>query len=294
MNYLSGFVGIIGPPNVGKSTLLNRIMGTKMSIVSPKPQTTRNRILGIYHGEGFQMIFMDTPGIHKTQTPLHMSMVESARSAFQEVDVLLLMADLTNPDSQEISSLVTDMRQAGKPIFLLINKIDRGRRDALLPIMDRFSKVHSFEGIFPISALNGDGVAELLESLKSQLTPGPQFFPPDMDTDQPETFLISEIVREKIFLYTRNELPYASAVTVEGMEEIPEKNLLKIFALVHVETPPQKGILVGKQGNMVKKIGQAARFELERRFNTKVYLKLTVRVERHWSKDTRALRRLGY
>jgi GTP-binding protein Era len=294
MNYLSGFAGIVGPPNVGKSTLLNRIMGTKMSIVSPKPQTTRNRILGIYHGEGFQMIFMDTPGIHKARTPLHMSMVESARSVFQEVDVLLLMADLTSPDFQGISSLVTDMRQVEKPVFLLINKIDRGRREDLLPIMDSFSKMHPFEGIFPVSALNGDGVADLLGALKSELKPGPQFFPPDMNTDQAETFLISEIIREKIFLHTRNELPYASAVTVEEMEEIPEKNLLKIFAFVHVETPSQKGILVGKQGSMVRKIGEAARFELEDRFNARVYLKLTVRVEKNWSKDTRALRRLGY
>ncbi len=294
MNYLSGFVGIVGPPNVGKSTLLNRIMGTKMSIVSPKPQTTRNRILGIHHGEGFQMIFMDTPGIHKTRTALHMSMVESARSAFQEVDVLVLMADLTSPDYREISSLLKELRQVRKPVFLLINKIDKGRREELLPIMDTFSKMHPFEGIFPASALNGDGVADLLEALKSQLEPGPQFFPPDMDTDQPETFLISEIIREKIFLHTRNELPYASAVTVEEMREIPEKNLMKIFAFVHVETPSQKGILVGKQGGMIRKIGQAARFELERRFYAKVFLKLTVRVEKHWSKDTRALRRLGY
>jgi len=294
MNYLSGFVGIVGLPNVGKSTLLNRIMGTKMSIVSPKPQTTRNRILAIHHGEDFQMIFMDTPGIHKTQTALHMSMVESTRSAFQEVDVLALMVDLTSPDCNEISSLLKDLRQVRKPVFLLINKIDRVRREQLLPIMETFSKMHSFEGIFPISALTGEGLAELLEALKSQLKPGPQFFPPDMDTDQTETFLISEIIREKIFLHARNELPYASAVTVEEMREVPEKNLLKIFALVHVETPSQKGILVGKQGGMVKKIGQAARFELEKRFNTKVYLELTVRVEKHWTKDTRALRRLGY
>ena len=294
MTYLSGFVGIIGPPNVGKSTLLNRIMGTKMSIVSPKPQTTRNRILGIHHGEGFQIIFMDTPGIHKTRTPLHRSMVESARSAFQEVDLLVLMTDMSSPDYEQISSLVKEMRQVRKPVFLAINKIDKGPREHLLPLMDSFGKMHPFEGIFPISALNGDGMAALLKALKSKLKPGPQFFPPEMDTDQPETFLISEIIREKIFLHTRNELPYASAVTVEELHEVPEKNLLKIFAQVHVETPSQKGILVGKKGSMVRKIGESARFELERRFNTRVYLKLTVRVEKHWSRDTRALRRLGY
>jgi GTPase len=294
MTFLSGFVGILGPPNVGKSTLLNRLMGAKVSIISPKPQTTRNRVLGIYHGEDFQIVFMDTPGIHKSRTLLHRSMVESARSAFQEVDVLLLMIELNHPDAYEISTLLADARRVNKPCFLVINKIDMGTRERLLPIMGQFGRADSFNAIFPVSALKGDGVEDLLRALKAELKPGPPFFPPDMKTDQSETFWISEVIREKIYFCTRDELPYSSAVSVERTEEIPEKNLLRIFALIHVETPSQKGILVGQKGNMVKRIGRAARIELEKQFGVKVYLKLTIRVEKYWSKDTRALKRLGY
>lgn len=294
MTYRSGFVGILGPPNVGKSTLLNRLMGSKMSIVSPKPQTTRNRVLGIYHGEDFQIVFMDTPGIHPSRTLLHRSMVESARSAIHEVDMLLLMIELNYPDAHDITPLLADIRRARKPCFLVINKIDLGARERLLPIMGEYSKVHSFNAIFPVSALKGDGVDDLLHALKEELKPGPAFFPSDMKTDQSEAFWISEIIREKIYFCTRGELPYSSAVSVEEMKEVPEKNLLTIFAFIHVETPSQKGILVGQKGNMVKRIGQAARVELERQFGVKVYLKLTVKVEKYWSKDTRSLKRLGY
>lgn len=294
MTFLSGFIAILGPPNVGKSTLLNRIIGAKMSIVSPKPQTTRNRVLGIHHGDGFQMVFMDTPGIHKARTPLHRSMVDSARSAFQEVDILLLMVDLKHPDAPEIPSLIEAANHSGKPAFLVINKIDRGNKTEILPVMGKFSNEELFEAIIPVSALKGDGVPELLEAVRAELKPGPPFFPPDMRTDQPDTFLVSEIIREKIYLFARQELPYSSAVMVERTEEVAEKNLLRIFAAVHVETQSQKGILVGRQGSMVKKIGKAARMELERRFNVQVYLKLTIKVTKNWSSDTRALWRLGY
>lgn len=294
MTFLSGFIAILGPPNVGKSTLLNRIIGAKMSIVSPKPQTTRNRVLGIHHGDGFQMVFMDTPGIHKTRSPLHKSMVDSARSAFQEVDILLLMVDLNHPAAPEIPSLIGAVNHSGKPAFLVINKIDRRKKSEILPVIGKFSDEKLFEAIIPVSALKGDGVTELLEAVRAKLKPGPPFFPLDMRTDQPDTFLMSEIVREKIYLFSRHELPYSSAVTVERMEEVEEKNLLRIFATVHVETQSQKGILVGQHGNMVKKIGSAARMELERRFDVQVYLKLTIKVDKNWSRDTRALRRLGY
>lgn len=294
MSFLSGFIAIIGPPNVGKSTLLNHILGTKLAIVSPKPQTTRNRTIGIYHGEEFQMVFVDTPGIHKTLTALHKSMVKSALAAFQEVDILLLMIGTDRPDDPEISSIVGNLKRIKKPCVLAVNKIDIYPKEHLLPIIEKYSQLCLFDVIIPISALKGDGVDVILKELKSRLKPGPQFFPREMKTDKPETFLISEIIREKIYFHTREELPYSSAVTIIKMEEIQQKNLLSISGRIHVETDSQKGILIGKQGRMIKAVGRSARLELEKIFGMRVYLDLTVRVDRNWTKNTRALRRLGY
>jgi GTP-binding protein Era len=294
MSFLSGFISIIGPPNVGKSTLLNFILGTKLAIVSPKPQTTRNRILGIYHGDDYQMAFMDTPGIHKTKTPLHKSMVESALASLREVDILLLMIEIGRPDDPEISYILDRLTGMRKPCILAINKIDTGARRMLLPIIDDFRQIYPFDAIVPISALKGDGIDTLLDQLKSRLKPGPQFFPADMKTDQSETLMVSEIIREKIYELMRKELPYSSSVTVDKMEEIPGKNILTIMARIHVERESQKGILIGQKGRMIKAIGRSARLELERIFGVQVYLDLVVRVEKNWSKDPQALRRLGY
>jgi GTP-binding protein Era len=292
--YLSGFIAIIGPPNVGKSTLLNRLLGTKVAIVSPKPQTTRNRIQGILHGDGYQMVFMDTPGIHKTKTLLHKSMVSSATAAIGEVDIIVIMIDMLYPHDPDISLILQDLKNANKPTFLVINKIDLGRRETLLPIIDEFGTKLPLEDIIPISALKGDGVEILVKALKSKLKEGPPFFPTEMKTDQSETFLISETIREKIYHHTSKELPYSSAVTVEGIEEIKEKNLLSINATIHVESDSQKAILIGRKGRMIKAIGQSARFELEGLFGIHIFLDLRVRVEKKWSKDPKALRRLGY
>ncbi|MFH1292930.1 MAG: GTPase Era [Pseudomonadota bacterium] len=294
MTFLSGFIGIIGPPNVGKSTLLNHILRTKLAIVSPKPQTTRNRILGIYHGEGFQIIFMDTPGIHNTRSALHESMVASARAACREVDMVLLMIEICHPNDPRISSIVENLKKMRKPCILVINKIDMMAKEHLLPVMDHYRQVYDFEDIIPVSAIKGDGLDRLLDMLKERLMPGPQFFPLDMKTDQSEVALVSEIIREKIYYHTSKELPYSSAVSVDKMEEIPAKNLLSIAARIHVERESQKAVLIGKRGRMIKAIGRSARLELEKMFGVRTYLDLIVRVEKNWTRDTRALKRLGY
>ncbi len=213
MTFLSGFIAIVGPPNVGKSTLLNRILGKKITIVSPKPQTTRNRITGIYHEQGCQMVFMDTPGIHRTQTPLHKSMVSSARSALKEVDLLVLMIEMHHPQAPEIPMILSSIRKSKKPSVLVVNKIDKGPKESLLPIIAAYNDTRAFKCVIPISALTGDGVEALLRELKSMLREGPAFFPEDVQTDQSESFLVAEMIREKIFLHTRQELPYSCAVT---------------------------------------------------------------------------------
>jgi GTP-binding protein Era len=294
MTFLSGFIAIVGPPNVGKSTLLNRILGKKIAIVSPKPQTTRNRITGVYHEQGCQMVFMDTPGIHRTQTPLHKSMVGSAESALKEVDLLVLVIEMYHPQAPEIPMILDSIRKSKKTAVLAINKIDTGPKETLLPTIAAYSETRSFKSIIPISALTGDGVGRLLGELKAMLREGPAFFPEDVQTDQTEPFLVSEMIREKIFLHTRQELPYSSAVTIERLEEQPERDLVSISARIHVESESQKGILIGRGGKMIKKIGQAAREDLESFFGSRVFVELLVRVDKNWSKDPRTLRRLGY
>ena len=294
MTFLSGYIGIVGPPNVGKSTLLNRILGRKVAIVSPKPQTTRNRIIGIYNEEDVQMVFVDTPGIHRTRTPLHRSMVASALAVFQEVDILLAMVELGELSDGVSLPILNHLKGFQRDCILLINKIDKAPRDMLLPLMAEWAKRYAFDAIIPISALTGDGVDLLMNELRSRLRPGPMFFPKEMETDQSEHFLISEVIREKIYLHVRHELPYACAVTVETVEEAPHRDLVKIAARIHVESESQKGILIGRGGRMIQAVGRSARLELEQILGAQVYLDLTVRVEKNWTRDTRALRRLGY
>jgi GTP-binding protein Era len=294
MTFLSGVITIVGPPNAGKSTLLNRLTGTKLAIVSPKPQTTRNRIMGVYHGDGFQMVFVDTPGIHKTYTALHRSMVASARATFKEVDIVMVVIEMPHPEEPSIGVILSNLRRAQKPSVLVINKIDKGPKEQLLPIIDTYRQRYPFEAIVPVSAVTGDGLERLLEHLRSTLKPGPALFPREMKTDQTESFWISEIIREKIYAFARQELPYSCAVSAEIMDECLEKKLVSVIARIHVESESQKGILIGARGKMVKSIGQASREELEKFFGTKVFLDLTVRVEKNWSRNPQALRRLGY
>ena len=294
MTFRSGFVAIAGPPNVGKSTLLNQILGKKVSIVTPKPQTTRNRVLGILHGEDYQMVFLDTPGIHRTRTALHRSMVESTLAAFHEVDILVLMIELSKAKDPEVDMLLQAVRPLKKPCLLCINKIDIHPKECLLPLMDEFSKDFPFEAIIPLSARRGDGVPCLIQELSSRLRPGPAFYPPDMVSDRSESFTVSEIIREKVYLLSQKELPYSSAVTVGSIEEDSDRDLLTVRANIHVESDSQKRILIGKGGQMITAIGRAARIELEGLFGVKVYLDLQVKVDQRWTRDSRALRRLGY
>jgi len=295
MTFLSGFIAIVGPPNVGKSTLLNTFLGQKIAITSPKPQTTRNRIMGVYNGDDCQMVFIDTPGIHPTRSLLHKSMVGSAKASLGEVDIVLLVVGLEEAvHSDDLKIILRALRRAGKPAILAINKIDLIKKERLLPLIDSYSKLHCFESIIPISALYGDGLETLRAELKKRLPPGPRFFPPEMRTDKSEEFLIAELIREKIYHETREELPYCSAVVVEWLEEDTQRNLLTIMAVIYVEKASQKGMIIGKNGSMIKRIGREARIEIERIFSLKVYLELFVKVQKKWSSDTRSLRRLGY
>ena len=267
MNFLSGFVAIIGPPNSGKSTLLNRFLGQKVAITSPKPQTTRNRILGISNGDGYQIVFVDTPGIHPTRSALHKSMVSSAKASLQEVDIVLLVVELGEARHRdEVGDIVGLLKKTARPVLLAINKIDLIKKENLLPLIESYDTLGCFDAIIPLSALYGDGVEILREELRKRLSAGTQFFPPDMVTDKSKGFLIAEVVREKLYYATRGELPYSSAVVVEEIEEEEKRNLLKVRAVIYVEKASQRGIILGKGGSLIKTIGKNARLDLERMF----------------------------
>ena len=295
MSFLSGFIAIIGPPNVGKSTLLNTLIGQKIAITSPKPQTTRNRIVGIYNGDDCQMVFIDTPGIHQTSSLLHKSMVSSATTSLGEVDTILLVVDVKEPkNNAELNRILRLLKKTDKTAVLAINKIDLVKKENLLPMIETYSNMDLFESIIPVSALYGDGLEILMEVLKKELTPGPQFFPVDIVTDKSEKFLMAEIIREKIYYHAREELPYSCAVKIENIKEDIAKNLLVVMATIFVEKLSQKGMIIGKKGAMIKKIGRTARIEMEKIFSSHVYLELFVKIEKNWSSDTRSLRRIGY
>jgi GTP-binding protein Era len=292
--FKSGFIAIAGRPNVGKSTLLNGILGEKLAITSSKPQTTRNRITGIRNTDDGQMIFLDTPGIHRAKTPLNRYMVKAATSTFSEVDLILLLVEADRGHDADDDLIIESLRQTGGPVFLVINKIDRVEKMKLLPLIDRFRSLYDFQEIVPVSALTGDGVDRLLELIREVLPEGPKYFPDDLFTDNSERFIAAEIVREKILILTHKEIPYATAVTVDSFKEDEEKNLIRIAATITVEKDSQKGILIGKGGKMLKEIGTQARVEMERFFAAKIFLELFVRVRKDWTKDAKWLKEFGY
>jgi len=288
----SGFVGIIGPPNVGKSTLLNRLLDQKIAITSDKPQTTRHRILGVLTEPEAQIIFFDTPGLHQGPGLLNRHMTARALSVLPDVDLVLFMVEPGRLE-EEVRLATETLREQERTVILVINKIDRIQKEKLLPLMDRFSRELPLAAIVPISALTGENLGGLLEAIKALLPVGPQYYPPDTVTDQPERFIAAEMIREQVFRLTGQEIPYSTAVTVEAFKE-DRPDLIRIQAVIHVERPSQKGIIIGRQGQKIKQIGTAARKEIERLTGTNVFLELFVRVQKNWSKDPKALRRFGY
>ena len=287
----SGFVSVVGRPNVGKSTLINRVVGQKVAIVTPRPQTTRNRILAVANTSRGQIVFFDTPGIHKPQHQMNRLMLESALLSLRRVDLVALMVDITQSFGGGDRYVLELMKKVRVPRFLVINKVDQVPKTNVLPVIEEYRKLHDFTEIVPISALTGDNVRLLVELFEQHLPEGPPLFPEDTLTDLPERFFAAEIVREKILLFIREEVPYATAVRVDSGEDGEE--LIRIEASILVERDSQKGILVGKKGSMLKKIGSSARKDLEQFLNTHVYLGLHVKVREHWRENRRILSELG-
>jgi len=299
----AGFVAIVGRPNVGKSTLLNRVLGEHVAAVTPRPQTTRTRILGVYNGDGFQLALFDTPGLHRAQGALNRRMVEVALGTLKEVDAVLMLVEAgTGPGGRvEVGEAtrwaIEEVARSGKPAILGVNKMDRAPRPTLLPVIDAYRGLHAWAEIVPFSALTGENVEALLEALSSHVPEADEpLFPPEVLTDQAERQLAAEYVREQLMFQTRQEIPYSAAVEVEEFDESARREgggLVRISALVYVERDSQKAIVIGKKGEMLKRIGTRARENLERLLGCKVFLSLTVKVEERWSERASSLKKLG-
>ena len=291
-DYKSGFVALIGRPNVGKSTLLNFLVGQKVAIMSPQPQTTRNKISGIYTDDQEQIAFIDTPGIHKPKNKLDDFMDKSSYSALDEVDVVLFMVE-PEPAGKGDQYIAELLKKIKKPVFLVINKIDKVHPDKLLSIIDSYKNLGDFAEIVPISASQGNNVSELIKTIAKYLPEGPQFYDADQLTDRPEYFIVAELIREQVLKLTHEEVPHATAVVVDRMRD-HEGGKLQIEATIYVERPGQKGIIIGKKGQMLKQIGIAARQEIEALLGEKVNLRLWVKVQKNWRSDPAFLKSIGY
>jgi GTP-binding protein Era len=289
--FRSGYASLTGRPNVGKSTFLNAVVGQKIAIVTSRPQTTRNRILGIRNLPAAQVLFLDTPGIHTPRHGLGAHMVKEARQAISDVDVVLMMVE-PEPPGREDLEILRSLKDAGKPVILLVNKTDKVKKTALLPVLDAYGGVFDFHSIVPVSALKGEGIDNVLDILVGLLPEGPRLFPEDMVTDSLERFIVAEMVREKVMAATREEVPHAVAVEVKKWEE--DGSLVRIAADIFVEKEGQKGIIIGKRGGMLKEIGSAARADIESLLGAKVFLELFVKVVPDWRRRKGVLTELGY
>jgi GTPase len=292
--FKSGFVSIIGRPNVGKSTFLNRVIGQKIAIMSDKPQTTRNKIQGVYTETDAQIIFIDTPGIHKPKHKLGDFMMKVAQNTLKEVDLILFMVNAVEGFGRGDEFIIERLKGTNTPVFLVINKIDEIHPDELLPLIETYQHLYPFEQIIPISALQGNNVETLLNQIKDVLPEGPQYYPADQVTDHPERFIVAELIREKALHLTREEIPHSIAVVIDSMQRRENGNTVYVGATIIVERDSQKGIIIGKQGRMLKEIGKRARVDIEALLGSKVFLELWVKVQKDWRNKASQLRDFGF
>ena len=289
-----GFISILGRPNVGKSTLFNALLGDKIAIVSEKPQTTRDRILGVKNVDGGQLIFLDTPGIHEGGSKLNERMVSMAVATGRDGDVLLFLVEASDPNLKQDQRMMATVRESHGAPLLIINKIDLVRKEKLLPMIDQYQHLHPFKEIIPLSALTGEGIDVLIRNILKYLPESDPLYPEDMITDKTERFIVSEMIREKVIQRAYQEVPYSTAVTIESFKEHAEKGLVVIQGTIHVERDSQRKILIGKGGQKLKTVGEAARKDVEAFLGRRVFLELWVKVDKNWTQDPRALDRLGY
>ncbi|CAM2893277.1 GTPase Era [Paenibacillus taichungensis] len=291
--FKSGFVAIIGRPNVGKSTLMNQVIGQKIAIMSDKPQTTRNKIHGVYTSEQQQIVFLDTPGIHKRQSKLGDYMNQTALNTLGEVEAALFLIDASEGMGGGDRYIAEQLKNVRTPVILVMNKIDKIEPEALLPLIEEYRKLHNFAEIVPVSAMLGSNVSTLLEQLGKYLPEGPQYYPDDQVTDHPEQFVCAELIREKILQMTREEVPHSIAVTIEDMK-VQDNGVVYISAVIFVERDSQKGIIIGKQGALLKEVGKRARQDIQNLLGSKIFMDLWVKVKKDWRNQDRVLRDLGF
>lgn len=292
-NYRSGFVALVGRPNVGKSTLLNRLVGQKVAIMSDKPQTTRHKIHSVITGADYQVVVLDTPGIHKPKHRLGEYMVDVALGTLREVDVVLFLAEVGSPPGPGDKYIMEQMQGVNTPVFLVLNKIDLIRREELLPLIKIYKDLFNFAEVIPVSALAGENVRSLFETVVKYLPEGPQYYPEDMVTDRPEQFIMTELIREKVLHLTSEEIPHSVAVVIDDIQT-RNNGMVMVKAIIYTERDSQKGILIGKNGQMLKKIGQQAREEIESLLGSRVFLDLWVKVKKDWRNKEDTLRHFGY